>query len=331
MTLQEFLSEWNNGQEHLHVHTSGSTGVPKDIVVENKRMLASATMTCDALGLKPEDTALLCMPLDYIAGKMMVVRSIERHLNLIDIEPSSHPLKTFTEGNLHIHFAAFVPLQVIKTLENNEERRVFESIDNVIIGGGAIDDHLERVLAEMPNNIYSTYGMTETLSHIALRRISGKEASLWYTPMHGVNVSLSDDSCLTINAPAVCPTILKTNDIAAINDKGQFRIIGRKDNTINTGGVKVQIEEVERLLRNEGIENVLITSAPDSLYGETIVMLAEKNYYATHSESINKAIATLPRYWRPKRIVPVDELPMTETGKPDRARAKVLALPSGNS
>lgn len=326
MTLQEFLTEWNNGQEHLHVHTSGSTGVPKDIVVEKKRMLASATMTCDALGLKPGDNALLCMPLDYIAGKMMVVRSIERQLNLIDIAPSSHPLKTFTEGGQHIHFAAFVPLQVVKTLENKEERRVFESIDNVIIGGGAIDDNLERVLAEMPNNVYSTYGMTETLSHIALRRISGKNASLWYTPMPGVCVSLADDSCLTISAPTVCSDILRTNDIAEINDEGRFRIIGRKDNTINTGGVKVQIEEVERLLRNEGIGNVLITSAPDTMYGEIIVLLADNNYYTNNSENIEKAITTLPRYWRPKRIVTADELPMTETGKPDRAKAKTLAI-----
>lgn len=322
MTLDEFYSEWNNGSSTLTVHTSGSTGKPKDIVIEKAKMLASARMTCDALHLAKGDTALLCMPLDYIAGKMMVVRSIERELNLISVEPSSHPLKAFAGSGTHIHFTALVPLQVTRILEDDDERAMLESIDNVIIGGGAIDEELEEKLKSFHNNIFSTYGMTETLSHIALRRISGSESSLWYTPMNGVGIYLTDDNCLTISAPHLCDTPVITNDIAEISLQGQFRIIGRKDNTINTGGVKVQTEEMEDALRKEGVKDFMVTSVKDAVFGEAITLLLEGR---EADDATMKAIAKLPKYCQPKHIITVSHLPLTETGKPNRAKAKEMA------
>lgn len=345
MTLDEFIAEWNNDSATLTVHTSGSTGKPKDIIVEKARMLSSARMTCDTLHLKKDDTALLCMPLDYIAGKMMVVRSLERGLKLICVDPCSHPLRYFADKNAavsngamiaegedsHIDFAAFVPLQVAKTLEDMEETEVFRNIKNVIIGGGFIDDELEGKLKTMPNNIFSTYGMTETLSHIALRRINGEDSGLWYTPMNNVSVSLSADSCLIINAPHLSDTQIITNDIAEINAKGQFRIIGRKDNTINTGGIKVQIEEVERRLLLEGMSDFMITSVKDSIFGECITLLVQSHTTEGHVQnadadtSVKNAISTLPKYWQPKHIIYVDSLPKTGNGKPDRKKAKEMA------
>lgn len=332
MTVDEFISEWHNESPTMIVHTSGSTGKPKDIVIEKKRMVASANMTCDALDLHSGDTALLCMPLDYIAGKMLVVRSIVRNMKLIAVEPSSHPLKSFVNTTFNqnasqkIDFAAFVPLQVIKTLEDADERKVFEQIGNVIIGGGAIDDKLEQQLNTFSNNIYSTYGMTETLSHIALRRISGPDASLWYTPMKGISISLSDEDCLAISAPELCSEKLITNDIAEINSQGQFRILGRKDNIINTGGIKVQIEEVERVLKAKGVEHCQITSVSDSVFGEKIIALIPEDTVQEELKNMAFAIASLPKYWQPKEIVRIASLPMTETGKPNRAEAKRLAV-----
>ena len=163
MTLEDFLSEWNNDSDRVLVHTSGSTGKPKPMMVEKKRMLNSARITCDFLGLKPGDSALLCMSLDYIAGKMVVVRSIERHLHLISVSPSGHPLKDVNE---EITFAAMVPMQVYNTLQVPEERERLCHIRHLIIGGGAIDAALEKELKSFPGNIaiWSTYGMTETLS-----------------------------------------------------------------------------------------------------------------------------------------------------------------------
>ena len=188
MTLEDFLSEWNNDGDRVLVHTSGSTGKPKPMLVEKKRMLNSARITCDFLGLKPGDSALLCMSLDYIAGKMVVVRSIERHLHLISVSPSGHPLKDVNE---EITFAAMVPMQVYNTLQVPEERERLCRIKHLIIGGGAIDEALEQELKALPGDIsiWSTYGMTETLSHIALRRINGAEASEWYQPFDSVHIS----------------------------------------------------------------------------------------------------------------------------------------------
>lgn len=255
MTLEDFLSEWNNDSDRVLVHTSGSTGKPKPMMVEKKRMLNSARITCDFLGLKPGDSALLCMSLDYIAGKMVVVRSIERHLHLISVSPSGHPLKDVNE---EITFAAMVPMQVYNTLQVPEERERLFHIRHLIIGGGAIDAALEKELKSFPGNIaiWSTYGMTETLSHIALRRINGDEASEWYQPFDSVHISRTEEGCLVIDAPQVCAETLVTNDIVEIEpyiynkvEKLRFRIKGRKDNVICSGGIKIQIEEVEAFLK----------------------------------------------------------------------------------
>ena len=245
MTLNEFLAEWHNDNPRILVHTSGSTGKPKPLMVEKRRMLNSARITCDFLGLKPGDTALLCMPLDYIAGKMMVVRSLQRGLRLTSVRPSSHPLADDTLPSFT--FAAMVPMQVYNTLKVPCERERLMHIRHLIIGGGAISDELAQMIKPLPNAVWSTYGMTETLSHIALRRLNGPDASLWYTPFDGVGISLNADGCLVIDAPEVCAEPLVTNDIAQLRTddrtgKTLFRIKGRKDNVVCSGGIKIQIE-----------------------------------------------------------------------------------------
>ncbi|EGN57753.1 hypothetical protein PRBRB14_18640 [Hallella multisaccharivorax DSM 17128] len=183
-SMDSFLEEWHDDSPTVTVRTSGSTGHPKPLRVEKSRMLASARTTCDYLQLQPGQTALLCMKMGYIAGKMMVVRSLERRLKLITVAPDGHPLATLV-GQPAPHFAAMVPLQVYNSLQVAEERQMLRQITHLIIGGGSIDADMERQLRDFPNAVWSTYGMTETLSHIALRRISGPEASLWYTPMRG--------------------------------------------------------------------------------------------------------------------------------------------------
>ena len=333
MTLEDFLSEWNNDSDRVLVHTSGSTGKPKPMRVEKKRMLNSARITCDFLGLKPGDSALLCMSLDYIAGKMVVVRSIERHLHLISVPPSGHPLKDVDE---EITFAAMVPMQVYNTLQVPEERERLSRIRHLIIGGGAIDAALEQELQSLPGDIaiWSTYGMTETLSHIALRRINGDEPSEWYQPFDSVHISQTEEGCLVIDAPQVCAETLVTNDIVEIEpyiynkvEKLRFRIKGRKDNVICSGGIKIQIEEVETLLKPHLEKPFMLAKKKDEKFGEIAVLLTE-------DEDIKKVEATVRRllsdesekssdhkkykYWIPKEFRYVEHLPLTETGKPKR-------------
>ena len=333
MTLEDFFSEWNNDSDRVLVHTSGSTGKPKPMMVEKKRMLNSARITCDFLGLKPGDSALLCMSLDYIAGKMVVVRSIERHLHLISVPPSGHPLKDVDE---EITFAAMVPMQVYNTLQVPEERERLNRIRHLIIGGGAIDAALEQELQSLPGDIaiWSTYGMTETLSHIALRRINGDEASEWYQPFDSVHISQTEEGCLVIDAPQVCAETLVTNDIVEIEpyiynkvEKLRFRIKGRKDNVICSGGIKIQIEEVETLLKPHLEKPFMLAKKKDGKFGEIAVLLSE-------DEDIKRVEATVRRllsyesekssdhkkykYWIPKEFRYVEHLPLTETGKPKR-------------
>ena len=183
--LEAFLKEWHNNEPTVWVHTSGSTGTPKPLQVEKERMRASARLTCQFLGLKQDDSALLCMPLQYIAGKMVIVRSIVAGLRLIPVAPSGHPLKDLKEAPT---FAAMIPMQVYNSLQVPEEKHLLKHIKHLIIGGGAIDHSLSVALKEFPNPVWSTYGMTETLSHIALRRLNGEEASDWYTPFDGVHI-----------------------------------------------------------------------------------------------------------------------------------------------
>ncbi len=355
MTLEEFIEEWNNGDECLTVHTSGSTGTPKAMRVEKSRMRASAVKTCRFLSLDSGDTALLCMPLDYIAGKMVVVRSLVSGMRLVDVPPSAHPLRGLTEPPT---FAAMVPLQVYSSMQVPEELPMLRQMKNLIIGGGAIDSDMERALRDFPNAVWSTYGMTETLSHIALRRLSGDNASQYYTPFDGVRLWLGDDGCLCIDAPDVCPEPLHTHDIAEFNPDGiRFRIIGRKDNVIVSGGVKIHIEEVERLIAPHITRDFAVSKRPDPRFGEIVVLVVaipelypnKENNNASDSSSptavllnetsdgslpstlrnelspIRKTISDdLPRYWQPKEIYAVPSVPHTETGK--IARAAVLSM-----
>ena len=317
--LADFLDEWFSESPTVQVQTSGSTGVPKVMQVEKVRMEASARMTCSFLGLKAGDRALLCMPLKYIGAKMVVVRSILWGLDLYCVQASSHPLRTL---GFAPDFLAMTPAQVYSSLESEDEAALLEATGHNIIGGGAIDARLGERLRSFPNHVWSTYGMTETLSHIALRRLNGPEASDWYSPFEGVALRLTEEGALAIHAPAVCAEELITNDIAELHEDGRFRILGRKDNVINSGGVKIQIEAVEAQLLPLMPCAFQITAGPDAHYGEVVVMLAEGE---KSGDAFEAAFAGLHAYSRPKHVFFVPELPRTGSGKPDRATARAIA------
>ena len=338
MSKDEFIAEWYNDSPTIMVHTSGSTGKPKPMLVEKRRMEASARITCHFLGLRPGDTALLCLPLDYIAGKMMVVRALTCGLKLVTTEPCGQPS---WEG--HIDFAAMVPMQVYNLMLTEQGRQRLMDISHLIIGGGSIDHRMAEVLKDFPHAVWSTYGMTETLSHIALRRLSGPEASEWYTPFNGVTLSQTSDGCLIIDAPAVHDGPLVTNDIVEFRPQQRydetvqlqpqqpssdtscrchlFRVVGRKDNIICSGGIKIQIEEVERLLSPHLHVPYLITKCPDEKFGEAVVLLTEG--HVTEATAVCHQV--LPKYWQPHHYVHVASIPLTATGKPARQEAEKLA------
>ena len=322
--LQLFLSEWFNESQVMTIQTSGSTGIPKSIVVSKEKMIQSAQMTCSFLKLNKGDKSLLCLPLQFISGQMMVVRALTFKLDLIIRNPSGHPLADVYSP---LRFAAMTPMQVYNSLQVPEEKERLMRIEILLIGGGAIDSELSRILQTFPHAVYSTYGMTETLSHIALLRLNGAEASKYYTPFPSVRLSLSPEKTLIIEAPMVADEIIYTNDIAELLPDGRFRILGRRDNIINSGGIKLQAEEIEERLRSVISGNFVITSVPHPKFGEAVVLLKTKE----QSISQEKINTLLPVFQRPKYIFETEAIPLTATGKIDRATCRELAVTLLNS
>ena len=315
--ILQFLQEWFSDSETVSVQTSGSTGIPKVFEIEKKRMLNSAKMTCDFLGLKKGDTALLCLPVQYISGKMMLVRAIERKLKVIISVPSSAP-----EISQNIDFCAMTPLQVQNSLDK------IHFIKNLIIGGAAVSEKLKSQISrelstinhQPSTNIYETYGMSETLSHIALKQISPVQEN-YFTILNDVEISVDERNCLKIFAPKLNPEILQTNDIvelmhfdSAQGDKKQFKFLGRFDNVINSGGVKIFAEELENLVKKHIDKDLVFLGKPDETLGEKLVLVVE----GEKDENLKSEILNLKfenKFHIPKEILFLEKFPRAENGK----------------
>ena len=276
-------------------------------------------MTCDYFGLMPGKKALLCLPLRYIAGKMMVVRALVSGCELILAEPSSAPLAKLSEI---IDFAPLVPMQMAHTRKMPNGAEQLARVRHILLGGGFVDASLTEALQHLPSHVYASYGMTETLSHIALRHVNGKYSSEWYTPLQGVTVKLSVDDTLEITVPHIGVQHLTTNDLAEIAEDGRFRILGRRDSVINSGGVKIQAEEVEQALTAATGLTLLVLPAPHLELGECVTLLWEGTPEA--EAALQAAISTLPPYHRPRIIRNVPQIPRTDTGKLSRKAAAQL-------
>ncbi len=314
--LADFLGSWYSATPGMELHTSGSTGKPAIIQAAKDAMRASARLSCDIFGLHSGSSSLLCLPLRYIAGKMMVVRALVSGCNLVLREPGSTPLADLSEP---VDFAPLVPMQAATTLQQPDGRTQLARARTILLGGGFIDTALNAALQDIPSRIYASYGMTETLSHIALRRVNGAEKSDWYTPLPGVATELSTEGTLIISAQHLNIHKLATNDLAELAEDGKFRILGRRDAVINSGGVKIQAEEVEQALRAATGLTLLVLPVPDAVLGQKVALLWEGPLNA--GTVLRQAIANLPPYHRPRIIRHLPELHRTATGKLNRAAA----------
>ena len=313
-----FLEDWFSHSETVSVQTSGSTGIPKVFEIEKKRMLSSAKMTCDFLGLKEGDTALLCLPVQYISGKMMLVRAIERKLKIIISVPSSAP-----EISENVEFCAMTPLQVQNSLDK------IHFIKNLIIGGAAVSENLKSQLTSSiqhpaSNKIYETYGMSETLSHIALKQISPIQEE-YFTIFNDVEISVDERNCLKIFAPKLNPEILQTNDIVELMhfdsaqcDKKKFKFLGKFNNVINSGGVKIFAEELESLVKKHIDRDLVFLGKPDETLGEKLVLVIEDASTPLSMTEIKSQISNLKfpsKFHIPKEILFLEKFPRAENGK----------------
>jgi o-succinylbenzoate---CoA ligase len=312
--VHEFILQWLDESDTIIQYSSGTTGKSKMIRLLKAAMIRSAENTCLFFNLKKGQTAALCLPIEYIAGKMMVVRSIVCGLNLYLTEPKSKPdFPVLRE----IDFCAMVPFQVANSWQAKNE---LPPVRILIIGGSEISKELENLVKDIPVEVYATYGMAETCSHIALRRINGPNPDKWYKALPGIKLETDHRNCLVIKA-SYLPSPVVTNDQVQLEANGRFRWIGRYDNLLNSGGIKLMPEEVEAALADKtGIEFALI-GLPDPKFGQRLVLVTEENREKISDDVIRTELARLmPVKIMPKDIVRIEKFPRNSSFKIDRLK-----------
>jgi O-succinylbenzoic acid--CoA ligase len=322
-TTFDFISDWISGVQAFKQFTSGSTGTPKEVTLTRNQLKQSARRTLHALNLKSNKTALVCLDTKYIAGKMMLVRALEGNLKIIATEPTSNPLKNLP-SDIQIDFTALVPLQLQEILNNKETSDILNTINKVIVGGAPISTSLDREIQNLKCETFATYGMTETVSHIALQKINGKEKSPYFKVLNEILISQDDRNCLIIEMPEFSEKII-TNDLVELIDSNHFTGRGRCDNIINSGGYKVSPEkienEIERIFeQQEIVKHFFISSIPDERLGQKIILILEGQQLSF--EQGNTMLAQLKEtfhlYEIPKEIHYINQIIITETGKINR-------------
>lgn len=321
-----FCMEWLNGKTEFILHTSGSTGTPKQIRVTRAQLEASANITVQYLQIMPGQTALVCLDITFIAGLMMLVRALKADLNILVTSPEANPLQAIPETT--IHFAAFVPYQV-ETILKSPQREKLNTITNVIIGGAPLADHVKLSLQKFTNKIYATYGMTETLTHIALKRLSGKTED-WFQVLPGFSIKKDERDCLVIEAAHLGDEPIITNDLVELGGTDKFKWLGRIDGVINSGGVKIIPEKVEGLVASvfEQLQlpnRFFIAGLPHAQLGESVTLIIEGTITNKQSESLKQKLnESLSRYEIPKSIFTIDKFIETRSGKINRPETILL-------
>ncbi|QKX06816.1 AMP-binding protein [Aquimarina sp. TRL1] len=314
----KFLLEWLDSNEYIIVYTSGSTGTPKAIKVFKLHMIQSALATGKFFKVGEGTTALLCLSATYIAGKMMLVRAMVLGWKLDIVPPKTNPLDTVYK---QYDFCAMVPLQ----LDNSLNR--LHLVKKLIVGGGAISENLKELIQGVKTKIYETYGMTETVSHIAARRVNPKkkkDVARFFKALPGITLGIDDRNCLTIKAPRLSnEAVIITNDVIELNSYKKFIWKGRYDNVINSGGIKLYPEEIETKLQLLITKRFFVSSVPDDALGDKVVLVVEQTYDETIEEFLKEAIANLKilsKYEVPKEIYFVTTFEETPTGKVQRTK-----------
>ena len=312
-SLFTFLTSWFDAHDHIAVNTSGSTGKPKSLHLKKIHMINSAEATGHFFELPANSRALLCLSTDFIAGKMMVVRALCLGWHLDIVEPISNPLKDI-ESNYD--FSAMVPMQAFNSIEQ------LSQIKKLIIGGGLVSKELENKLQSVDAQVYATYGMTETCTHIAVKKLNRDRATN-YSTLPGVSIKTDNRSCLVISAPALADEPVITNDIVEIISDTEFKWLGRYDTVINSGGIKLIPEQIEEKLSRVIKGRFFTAGLPDAVLGEKLVLIIEDEVHTNQSDSANilnelKELTTLTKYEVPSEIYFTSKFIETETKKIQR-------------
>ncbi|MBA2744661.1 MAG: AMP-binding protein [Flavisolibacter sp.] len=294
----DFLFDWFDRHSYLEMSTSGTTGTPKLVRIEKQAMVNSAVATGNFFDLMPGNKILHCLPVKYIAGKMMFVRAFILGLDMDFIAPNAHPLE-YNECNYD--FTAMVPLQAQNSLP------YLRCVKKMIIGGVKIGKRLEDQLLKLPTQVYETYGMTETITHIAAKRI-GEEA---FTVLPNVTISYDDRNCLVIHAPRISEEVIVTGDLVRLVNENQFVFLGRVDNVINSGGIKLNPEQIEEKLSKKIHPRFFVAGVPDEVLGERLILLIE----GPEQDITDDLFKEVHKYEKPKEIFFIANFKETANGK----------------
>jgi O-succinylbenzoic acid--CoA ligase len=294
----DFLLDWFDSKSYLEVTTSGSTGEPKSIKIDKQAMVNSAIATGDFFDLNSGNRALHCLPVKYIAGKMMLVRAMILGLDLDFVAPSSHPLEN---NDINYDFIAMVPIQAQHSLKE------LKKVKKIIVGGAKMNKRLENSLLKLSTKVYETFGMTETITHIAARKVGEKA----FTVLPNVTISYDDRNCMVIHAPKISDEVIVTNDIVELLNENQFVFMGRYDNIINSGGIKLIPEQIEDKLASKIEQRFFVIGQPDADLGEKLVLVIEGDTFDLDASIFND----LDKYERPKEIVFVPKFKETKNNK----------------
>ncbi len=309
--IGSFVAEWMNDLPTIEVKTSGSTGKPKSIHLRKSQLLESAKATALYFDFKRGQNALLCLPVDYIAGKMMIVRAIYSGLNLVCIEPGSAPLDELHEGQ-GIDFAPLIPMQLTQCRDTGLIRKI-------LLGGGSISGQLEANMESLKSEIYHGYGMTETISHIAVRRVNGIEKSPYFQAMPGVWFELDNRGCLVISVPYLSEKVV-TNDLVELDGHYRMKYLGRADNVINSGGIKMLPEVIEQKIAKLMSGRYFVAGKKDAVLGHRLCLIIEGMPLSSVDEStlLNTLSKLLDKYEKPREIHYLEHFEETESGKIQR-------------
>ncbi|TYZ07386.1 AMP-binding protein [Hymenobacter lutimineralis] len=333
----DFCRQWLNGAQEFGLRTSGSTGKPQLVTMKRRQLEASARRTGDYFALGPGDRMLVCLNCEFVGGLMMLVRGFERNMHLTIVEPHADPL-ALVPAAADFDFASFVPLQLRAVLDAGHAPRL-NRLKGLLVGGAAVERSLEKDLQQLRVPVYLTYGMTETASHIALRRLNGPQPSSIYQVLPGITVGQDARGCLTVRADVTLDQLITTNDRVQLLDAHSFEWLGRVDFVINSGGVKVQAEKVEQVLEVTLTElnlprRAFVAGRPDARLGEQVTAFLEGKPLTQAQEQRVQALLAerLDKYERPRAFVYVPQFRTTASGKLDRlttVRSLAPAPPAG--
>lgn len=305
--IGDFLLDWLDNKDYILVKTSGSTGEPKILSLKKQAMVNSAIATGNYFNLEPGSKALHCLPAQFIAGKMMFIRAIVLGLELDVVAPSLHPLASIEK---RYDFCAMVPMQLQNSIAE------LYKVKTLIVGGAPVSRSLKEKVRDISTKVFATYGMTETITHIAIKPLNHfSEAASYYKVFPEVSIGVDDRDCLIINAPKLNAETIITNDIVKLHSKTEFEVMGRFDNMINSGGVKLFPEQIEKKLSQLIDKPFFVASKSDDTLGERLVLVIEGSCDIEHITEAIKALANLNKYEIPKEIFSIPQLVMTRSGK----------------